>query len=427
MGHFETLNRRDFLAGLGGIFINFTADVFQPYLPETTDPVKPFSLQEIIDKYPAISPGISAVNISYIPNCVEGVYCGFHKLDPSEAIFISVPFDDKLFEKKAVVFPGIKEAIARNQPAYLVLDLPFPKDSNSAQQYASWPEKIQKLAGFFKGKSTVFIIGNELNIENSVWGGKLEKYLQLYLQAYQTIKKVSPESRVFPWQEAYNQNGETLKIFLKMLFQKGGTIDGLAVNIYDISSKIQPRVEMYQQLLNTYGLAKTPIVISELSMPEKPNYYHFEEKSSFVVQHLVTAAYLQQQGLIERAAWFSGFVPGCDPQHLSLSTSDENGIFERDKAFNAFVLCQHFLAGDEIIKSKDSDGLVRFDIWEKEKLKASFLWNEGKNTISLTLASSQYRHAFKPVGRKLPLSRKTILSPPRNPVYTVGNTVVLAT
>lgn len=390
------------------------------------------SIQEILRRYPDISPVITSVNHADIPNAVQGIYSGFHKFDPSESSFRRVSFEEsKNSLEKNGVLKGLQEAIKRGQPVYLIIETPFPdpedsKDADFKRQCSDWEEKIRQRAEFFAGNSAVFIIGNELNTPYSPWNGKLDIYLDLYLKAYKIIKSVNPQSRVFPWQEAYHGNGSLLETFLEKLKKKGGTIDGLPVNFYDISSKMKGRVEEYRTLLNRNSLRNAPLVISELCMPEGSEPSE-TEKASFVAQHLATLAYLQKSIpllSLERAAWFAGFIYPNHRQDFALTTSGILGNFIMYPAFTAFVLCQHLLANPEQItfQKKDS-GMVIITPYEKGEPRASFVWNESKTPLFLTF-EKPFRQIVSPIGKILSPNSPVKLLPPKTEL-SAGETIII--
>lgn len=417
MGHSteRTFSRRKFLISAAATLA--VTEIDASPLKVLAQEESPVSIQEIIDQYPKINPAITTVNSSDIPHLIKGIG-KFHNFDSSETLVRALPdrYDRKLLASDAV-FKGIQEAVTRDQPVYLVIELPKP------EEVKDWETKISEKATFFRGRSSAFIIGNELNAFNCPWQKEMKFYLDLYLKAYQTVKEISPQSQVLPWQEAYWKDGTMLKTFLLSLKAAGGAVDKLAVNVYDQWHKIGPRIEdVYQPLLNECDFP-VPIIISELSKPE--NYRPTErEKASFVVQLLATAAYLENRGLIERAAWFSGFAFQDNLQGFALSTASKDGRFYPYPALTAFVLCQHLLFGDQITLAKN-DGLVKVDVFDQGLPKASFIWNEGTRAISLSIQDRFCWQVLTPTGVSLSFDQPITLLPAAEPKLGAGDSIVL--
>ena len=380
------------------------------------------SVQEIMQRYPQINRFITAVNLSLLPQTVEGGLI-LHN-NENESFFIAIPYrkSEKNFFRETIYQNLQKQVQTYQKPTFLILELPCPTDVDFDSQCQQWKTKISERAKFFQSETTNFIIGNEINAQNTLWADKLDLYLDLYLQSYEIIKKFNPKMRVFPWQEAYFQHGELLETFLQKLRQQNGTIDGLPINFYDVCSKMEARILEYHCLLEKNSFLETPIVISELSKPE--NYQPSErEKASFVIQHLVTAAYWQQKGLIERAAWFAAWAPQGYKQDCALSTSLKDNRFVAYPSLNAFLLSSHLLNG-EINLKKDSSGLVMAEISQKGSPKTSFFWNEGSQSIILK-NTSQNCQLLTPTGGIIPRNCPLTLEPAKNPVHGAGDSAIL--
>lgn len=410
-----------------------TLNNYLDYLEGTIPKEPTLPIQEFLDQYPQIAP-ITCVNLSCIPDQAsrqvygrEAYYSfsGFH--NPREILFHAIPYCQD-GEKANGYGEGLAEAINRGQSVFLIIEIPGApreKDCQSMSEYVSkvlswmdeircFEQRIKERASFFKGPTT-FIIGNEHNDPYSYWKNNIDKYAELYLAACKIIKAQNPNNRVFPYQEAYFGDGETLIDFLKQIRQQNGSVaglvDGLAVNVYDESSLIPGRVARYKEILAGFGLADKPIVISELGKPI--DFMPTElEKANYVVQHLCTCAYLQKRGQIETAAWFAGFTPACHPQDFALTTS-ENNEFVVYPAFFAYVASQRLLAAERINFEQVND-LTYVSTFNQGKQKAVFIWNSGENTINFKI-DLKGKQAFSPDGKRLSPAMTVSLSPANYP------------
>lgn len=369
-----------------------------------------------------VNPAITAVNLSFIPDTVSGLYYGFHS--SKESLIIAIPDSET---KRGVVEvrghkKGLQEAIARGQKVYLVVEIPGnPKEYYPEQ----WRLNLEKIANTFTGASAL-IIGNEINTPYSPWGRKLEDYLQLYLDSYRIIKRTSPQTRVAPWQEAYFGNGKVLANFLSYLSQAGGRIDVLPINFYDASFRMESRIRLYRQILDKFGLGKAAIIISELGAPIGIRISE-DEQANLVVQHLATAAVLQKKGLIEMAAWFCGYGVGKQ-QGDALSTTIYNRANRRDEFFAkkglfAFALAQRLLNGEQIIMERKNSGLVEVKVFRQGQLSAIFAWNEGRGKL-VYFPQPGCPKIFRPTGERLASGQPLTLLPSQG-VSGSGETVVL--
>lgn len=455
----RTCSRRNFLKGMAVIGASILTREIKPVTvlaqeptpilvnPDARIEVPPFSffrpesrpkmsLQEILNNH-SILENLTAVNTSCIPDNTP-LYQGFHQKS-GETIVHRVA-STQGGESVDGYGQGIKEAVFNGKKVFLILELPEPPKkaglSNKAYQrkyqewqdnLSQWEKRIKERVEFFSGpskKPLTFIIGNEINNGNKInnpdsyWGNNLPEYLKFYLSAYRIIKDSSPDSRVFPYQESYYGNGEVLVEFLGELKKVNGKIDGLAINIYDISSNIKERVLHYQMLLHSLGL-NVPIVISELG---KPMDYlpSEEEKAAFVIQHLATAASLIKEGLIEMAAWFCGFTSEANLVPFSLSSATKTE-FRPFPAFFAFILSQRIFNGDKISLTRNPNGLVKVSIYKGKSAVAEIYWNEGRQAVSLFIPEGKI---ITPTGNLLK-SKNIILANPANPKLSAGGTIIV--
>lgn len=408
----KEIERREFLKltiGFAGVKILRPAESL---FPEESQP-KTSPFEEILRCYPQINPKITAVNLSCIPEKFAGQSIGFHH--PNESLVMAIPYKEiKKGELKINGYAlGLKEAIRRGQKVVLVVEIPYKPDEYDSQ---SWTQGMEKIAEYFQGART-FIIGNEINTPYSPWRNSLDQYQELYLVAYEKIKTTSPQSLVFPWQEAYYGKGEALQEFLSKEEVKG-KIDGLAFNFYNTSEKIEERVSLYQQIFNQYGLSRLPVVISELGKPIDA-YLTQDQQARLVIQNLATAAYLEKQGKIELSAWYCAYAGPNNENALSFSTLKE---FKSKPGLFAFLLCQRLLVG-EIDLVKNPSGLVEIAVSNQGRLLACFVWNEGKKRIVVP-PKPGCRQVWKPTGEKLSSYYPLVLYPSYRPTVCAGDTLI---
>lgn len=393
------INRREFLklsAGLVGAELLRPIESVFPEEPR----LKTLPFEEILRYHFQVNPEITAVNLSCIPDRFVGQSIGFHH--PKESLVMAIPYKDVETGKLNIYgyAPGLKEAIGRRQKVVLVVEIPYKPDEYDSQ---SWTQGMEKIAEYFQGART-FIIGNEINTPYSPWRNSLDQYQELYLVAYEKIKTTSPQSLVFPWQEAYYGKGEILQEFLSKEEVKD-KIDGLAFNFYDTSEKIEERASLYQQILNQYGLSRLPVVISELGKPIGA-YLTQEKQARLVIQNLATAAYLEKQGKIELSAWYCAYAGPNNENALSFSTLKE---FKPKPGLFAFLLCQRLLIG-EIDRVKNPLGLVEVNVSNQGRPSACFVWNEGEREITVP-PKPGCRQVWTPTGEKLSPSLKLSVCP----------------
>lgn len=408
----KEISRREFLKLVGGVI---GAEFFRPiesFLPPEPQP-KTLPFEEILKRCPQINPKITAVNLSCIPERFVGQNIGFHH--PQESLVMTVPYND-IKKGKLEIYgyaPGLKEAIKRGQKVVLVVENPAEPAQYDSQ---SWTKGVEKVAEYFKGAS-IFIIGNEINTHYSPWRHPLDKYQELYLTAYQKIKTISPKSSVFPWQEAYYGEGEVLQEFLAGEKVKG-KIDGLAFNFYDISSKIEGKVDLYHRILSQFGLSQLPVMIGELGKPIN-NYLSQEQQARLVVQNLATAAYFEKRGQIDLSAWYCAYAGPNGGHALSFSTDKE---FKPKPGLFAFLLAQRLLRGD-INLIKHQSGLMELIVTNQGRTQAHFVWNEGERKITLPPKAGCCQ-VWTPSGRELSSDSPLVLYPSYKPSVYPGGTAV---
>lgn len=370
------------------------------------------SIPEILQKYPAINPGLAAVNWSCVPDSTNR-WTNLHH--PAEPLFLTLPENRILYQERTWMekyTQGFAEAIKRGQPTYLIAEIPHnPKNFS----LTAWVNGTQRTASEFTG-ATAFIIGNEINNGSSPWAENLDNYFQIYRTAYETVKNFSPKSLVLPWQEAYFGHGEVLEQFLR----KGAKIDGLPINFYDLSGKMEERVSLYHQILNRYGYKNIPIIMSECGLPE-PTKDKFSpiDQANLVLQNLATAAYLINNRSLKTVAWYSALAEVDSPHALAFSYHDN---FCTKPAFTAFVLAQHLLSGDYIELQRSPEGLATVKVFTQNSLTAIIMWNETNKNVSLA-KNSFIEKIISPDGTDLSDQKVITINNPKN-AFLPGETIV---
>lgn len=407
----KELSRRDFLRLSVVLPITLAAKQYLPPAKET-EQEPPFPFMDILRLVPEINPSITAVNLPCIPNKIENQFSHLHH--PKESLIMAVPYSEIETGEISVhgYGRGLKEAISRKQKVSLVIEIPAGPIDQGVQ---SWFDNLPQIIKYFRGAFS-FIIGNEINDPNCPWNRDLEKYIALFSHAYQTIKTLSPESSVFPWQQAYFGQGELLTEFIG---KTGGKIDGLAINYYDNRRKMESWIKIHREILHESNLNQLPICLTELGKPLN-TMITSEEQARLVVQNLTTAAYLQKQGLIDFAAWFCAYSSVFGSEEHRLSTSNQFGFTVNEGLF-AYILCSHLLAGEDIQLKKDESGLVKIVVFGSSQPKAAFFWNEGEEEISIYLPKAQ--RIFTADGKKLPPDKEIILFPSNRPETCAGDTI----
>lgn len=409
------LSRRDFLKLSGAV----GAGTLWPEKTDYSSLACP-SLGEVIRISKEVNPRVTAVNLSCVPDYFANLAeqgSPFHHRQ--ETLMMTIPYPDIKKGKPRLYgyAPGLKEAINHAQVG-LVVEIPPTPDRYDPEK---WGWGLGRNVDFYQG-AKVFIIGSEVNFDNRVfkrrkaWQDKLPQYRDLYERSFQIIRRLSPESLVFPWQEAYFGKGEFLKSFLAMEGVKK-EVDGLAFNFYDRSALLEERVALYQKILDQHGLGEKPIIVSELGKPIKA-FLSAEEQANLVVQNLATAAFLAGQGKIKWSAWYSAFCLSNDGH--ALSYLKEREFMPRPGLF-AFLACQRLLVG-EIGRQVDSTGLVRVTA-KNPDLKTEMVWNEGEKEITLP-PKPESLHIWSAAGQSLVRNRPIILKPSRKPQACGGEAVI---
>lgn len=229
---------------------------------------------------------------------------------------------------------GIKESIRRGQEVFLVLEFPGESDPIPTEDWATY---VRGLAGEYSGAH--FVLGNEINMDsNRKWRDQPDQFALFYLVASEAIGTHSPSSRVYMYGEAYNENGETLKVILGAMRNVSSQvnipqrIDGLTFHYYDVAAKLSKRVQMYQDMMRANGIP--PVLhLTELGKLEGARLTE-SEHSDVVTQNLATALSIHEKGDIQQVFWHTAHAG--DPNGHSLMYYDAEGMLRLKSSFNQF-------------------------------------------------------------------------------------------
>lgn len=282
------------------------------------------------------------------PMLADSLYCH----DPSEPFLVTVNFsktystsvedrvnkDPQKFGDLEGYGKGVREAITRGAPVFLVLDFPWQRDNRLIASSADWEKYVTGIAELFKGAN--FILGNEINIPGNFWGNNLNLFTDCFLKAASIIKNTSPGSKILTPGEAYYGHGETLKLLINQLVtQSRGQVpfDGVAFHYYDKASLLGSRITEYKKLLRELGLPKIPLYLTELGKPETAILNNNEQVNA-LTQELAVALYHVWVGDIQNVFWQTALDPEDKGRHNLVYSDHLEKIFLKPAAYRYWDL-----------------------------------------------------------------------------------------
>lgn len=236
--------------------------------------------------------------------------------------------------------PGIKEALARGQNVFLVLDFPWDMETNSTS-LEEWTRYVTTLAKEYK--RALFVMDNELDApEKKYWRDRPWQYASYYLAAAKVLRSNPFNSIIFP-AESYRGDGTITRkmlaaiseqVYKEPALQTSRLIDGLAVHSFVRASSIRERIRLFQGI--SVPVKHTlQLHIRELGKTEGA-ILSPEEQEWAVVQGMATALSLVPRDVFS-AIWHAAFVPtAADPAKHSLTYVDAKGNLQKYPALDAF-------------------------------------------------------------------------------------------
>jgi|GEM_PF-4900778 len=227
---------------------------------------------------------------------------------------------------------GIREAIKRGQKVFLVIEFPGMTDTDVTVD--DWKLYVSGLSLDYMN-CPYFILGNEINFDGQKhWKDNPSRFVDYYIAAYESIKKISPKSKVLMYGDAYFGKGEILTKVLteiKKRFLDRMPVDGLTFHFYDRISLLRKRIEdPYLKLGQEFNIPD--LYLTELGKLETLDLSP-EETRSAVIQGTSTALSLIPQN-IKDAFWYTAYA--VSPHNHSLSYYDEKGELKLSSAFDSF-------------------------------------------------------------------------------------------
>jgi len=377
----RTMGRREFLKLMGAAGLKFVLD--------------PTEIEQLLLPQLEPNPHVSIVGLSLVP---ESIF----KHRPDESLLLPINFcatyqrnspdhlnkDSKSGGDLWGYGQGIREALTRGQPVFLVLE--FPGETDQDVTLEDWKEYVSTLAQRFRGAN--FILGNEVNIElHRRWKNNPDLFAKYYLAAAEKIRQLSPNSLVLMYGEAYFGHGETLRQILFYLCQKptrhpAVPIDGLCFHFYDDKVELLPaRVELYRQIGREFGLP-TKFYLTELGIPEA-KVLTSEEHCRLLAQNLAVALALASEGELEYIFWQTAFsISNADPH--SLTYFDKSSL-KLKPAFVQFLLITKLLHHNVVLS--ESGGVYRVTGETSNHQKAIISWGpQQRLSINLTRAPASF-------------------------------------
>lgn len=216
-------------------------------------------------------------------------------------------------------------------PPHLAADLHLPSYVYPPNDLSAWCDMIQKMTnhivnryGRHEVRNWKFCIWHNPD-SRAYWPDRRERFAELFVRAYQTIKRVDPEIQVggcdFRWQTAHHG---WLQQFSEYLQRYGISPDFLSFSLYNV----QPQSD------------QVPVSIGDLSFLDVKRQLHFGEGNSCIQEIREIRSLLGEIHWNEKPLWITNFnIHGYvdDPIH--------------DTSFMAAFLVKNMLAMSNDVES----------------------------------------------------------------------------
>ena len=322
---------------------------------------------------------------------------------------------------------SVKDAIRRGQEVWLVLDIPDTEDQVRLDDLARYFSAVAKeystmdVSGVYK--TARFVVGNELNAYPKT---RAESYIRWYAKVYThavlSMRKVSPNIRLFLYAEAYYDSGKTLDTSLALIKQefsllrtsdklvdtRDEPITGLCFHYYDDKTGIRERASLYRQLSRSYGLPAS-IHLLELGKPEltRGNFSSLEHQH-VIVRNLTEALALIKEGIIETVFWHT--AESVDDTRGHALFIHEGSRFEPKPQLFTFLTLSKLLHHDvawEMQEIPDGTSKITVSGLTSTSDRSVVTWTRLKNSDGKVLSESEPEIRIYPAS-KLSLRRSLV-------------------